>query len=229
MNRAILFDLDGTLLDRDKSVKKFIDSQYDRLNKVLGFIPKKQYIQRLFELNNHGLREEVYKQLVNEFKFPDITWEELFDDYVENFKDHCTPFPNLMSMLEELRNRKIALGMITNGRGQFQMDKIKALGIEPYFDAILISEWEGIRKPDPEIFYRALQKLTASPDLSIFVGDHPENDIKAAQNAGMKGVWKRDSVRGNIEADAIIDDLAEIPSIIDELIKKDTEVKLRQP
>jgi putative hydrolase of the HAD superfamily len=49
--------------------------------------------------------------------------------------------------------------MITNGIGKFQMDNIKALGIEKYFKTILVSEWEGFKKPDPNIFFRALKQL----------------------------------------------------------------------
>jgi putative hydrolase of the HAD superfamily len=84
------------------------------------------------------------------------------------------------------------------------------LGIDRYFDAILVSEWEGIKKPDPQIFIRALEKLSISPNESIFIGDHPENDVKAAQNVGMKGIWKRDFQWNNVEADSIVDDLVEI-------------------
>jgi putative hydrolase of the HAD superfamily len=100
--------------------------------------------------------------------------------------------------------------MITNGRGQFQLDNIKALGIEKYFDTILISEWEGIKKPDPEIFKRALKQLDVLAHQSIFVGDHPINDVKAAQSVGMKGVWKKDLQWKQVEADYIVDDLAEL-------------------
>ncbi|GAB3806917.1 hypothetical protein GCM10028868_36330 [Virgibacillus kimchii] len=100
--------------------------------------------------------------------------------------------------------KNIALGMITNGKGQYQMNNMKALGIDQYFKTILISEWEGIKKPEPEIFQKALEKLNVLPSESIFVGDHPENDVKAAQNVGMKGVWKKDYQWDNVEFDYIV-------------------------
>lgn len=112
---------------------------------------------------------------------------------------------------------KIALGMITNGYGQFQMYNIKALDIEKYFDVILVSEWEGIKKPDPRIFMNALKKLNVDPSECVFIGDHPENDVKAAQNVGMKGIWKRDNQWNNIEADAIIDDFSELTLVLKNL------------
>jgi putative hydrolase of the HAD superfamily len=212
MIKAVLFDLDGTLLDRDETVKRFIHSQYDRINRVVGHIPRETYINRFIELDQRGYvwKDKVYQKLVDEYNITEMTWEELLQDYTSEFKHHCVPFPNLITTLEKLKNCNIRLGMITNGRGQFQLDNIKALGIEKYFDTILISEWEGIKKPDPEIFNKALKQLEVSAHMSIFVGDHPENDVKAAQNVGMKGTWKRDPQWEQVIADYIIDDLAEL-------------------
>jgi putative hydrolase of the HAD superfamily len=84
--------------------------------------------------------------LVGELDITEIPWEGLLQDYISQFKNNCLPFPNLLSMLEELRSNNLILGIITNGIGQFQMDNIKALGIEKYFKTILVSEWEGIKK-----------------------------------------------------------------------------------
>lgn len=219
MFKAVLFDLDGTLLNRDKSVELFINQQYERLYELLSHIPKEQYISRFIELDNHGYvwKDKVYQQLISEFNIPSVTWEELLQDYVKQFKHHCVGFPHIHKMLEELKNNKIALGMITNGYGQFQMDNIKALEIEKYFDVILVSEWEGIKKPNPQIFMNALEQLNVEPSESVFIGDHPENDVKAAQNVGMKGIWKKDNQWTDIEADAIIDDYLELPLLLKKL------------
>jgi putative hydrolase of the HAD superfamily len=216
MIKAAIFDLDGTLLNRDESVKLFIDRQYDRLYKEVGHIPKEKYVKRFIELDSRGYvwKDKVYQQLVEEFHIVLITPEELLQDYISEFKNHCVPFANLTTMLEELKRYRIQIGMITNGYGQFQMNHIKALEIEKYFDVILISEWEGIKKPDPQIFKRALQQLNVSPNQSLFVGDHPYNDVKAAQSVGIKGIWKKDRQWNHVEADFIIDDLAEVPFII---------------
>jgi putative hydrolase of the HAD superfamily len=216
MIKAVIFDLDGTLLNRDESVKKFIDSQYQRLNKWVNHIPKEEYITRFIELDNRGYvwKDKVYQQLTEEFDIKGITWEQLLQDYISRFKDNCVAFPNLFNLLEELSNKQLILGMITNGMGQFQMDNIKALGIEKYFKAILVSEWEGLKKPDPNLFLRALNQLNVSPNHSVYVGDHPENDVQAARKVGMKGIWKKDTQWSNVSAEFIIDDLMELPSLI---------------
>ena len=216
MIKAVIFDLDGTLLNRDESVKKFIDHQYDRLYKWVNHIPKEDYITRFIELDHRGYvwKDKVYQQLTEEFAIRGVTWEELLQDYISHFKDHCIPFPNLVDLLEELRRNQWILGIITNGMGQFQMDSIKALGIEKYFEAILVSEWEGLKKPDPAIFLRALYRLNASPNHSVYVGDHLENDVKASQKAGMEGIWKKDTQWSNVEAEYMIEDPLELPALL---------------
>ncbi|WP_096270966.1 HAD family hydrolase [Paucisalibacillus globulus] len=212
MIKAVLFDLDGTLLNRDASVKHFIESQYDRLIEYLSHIPQEQYISRFLELDNKGYvwKDIVYQQLTEEFYINLITWEALLQDYMEQFHKNCIPFPNLKQTLTQLKSKSIRIGVITNGLGQFQMDNIRALGIESLFDVILISEWEGIKKPNQAIFRKALSELGVAPHESIYIGDHPINDVKAANNAGMISVLKRDDTWSCDDADFIIDDLSEV-------------------
>jgi putative hydrolase of the HAD superfamily len=212
--------LDGTLLNRDESLKVFIEKQYERLNEWLFHIPRDKYIKRFIELDNGGYvwKDRVYQQLINEYSIVGIRWEELLQDYLTYFKESCMPFANLIRVLEKVKRSGSLIGIITNGRGQFQMDNIQALGIDKYTDTILISDWEGMKKPDPEIFKAALKRLKASAEESVFVGDHPEKDIKAAQCIGMKTIWKKNHQwESNIKADFIINDLGEIPQIINQL------------
>ena len=123
-------------------------------------------------------------------------------------------------MLTTLTNQSIVLGIISNGRGQFQMDTIMVLGIENYFETILISEKEGMKKPDPRIFKKALQQLNITANECIFVGDHPGNDVKASQDTGMLAVWKKDLQWEDVQADFIIHDLMEIPLIVENLANR---------
>lgn len=219
MIKAVLFDLDGTLLNRDESVNKFINYQYQRFIEVLGHIPKEKYWARFIELDNRGYvwKDKVYEQLVKEFSISGMTWEDLLQDYLNEFSNHCVPFPNLLDMLQTLKSEDLILGMITNGYGQFQMDNIRALGIENYFDIILISEWEKMKKPDALLFRKASKKLHIEPSHCVFVGDHPINDVQASQNIGMIGIWKKDFQWNNVIADFTIDDLTELAPLIKRL------------
>lgn len=218
MVKAVLFDLDGTLLDRDTSVKQFISVQYDRLTEHLSHIPKQDYIARFIELDCHGhvWKDKVYQELVVEFAIKGISWRSFLEDYETQFQYHCVPFQFLTEMLNELKERGYLLGIITNGRGQFQDRAIDGLGIRDYFDTILISEIEGVRKPQVEIFQRAIDRLGVSAINSVFVGDHPEADILGAKSAKMKTIWKRNgSWEEATAADAIVDELNEIPLLLE--------------
>ncbi|WP_102272573.1 HAD family hydrolase [Cytobacillus massiliigabonensis] len=217
MIKAVVFDLDGTLLNRDASLKNFLDEQYKRLYQYLGHIQIEKYTSRFIELDQRGYvgKDLVYQQLIGEFNISGISQESLHQDYINEFSSCCVPFSNLLNILESLKERSIRLGIITNGKGKFQMDNIKALGIESYFDAILISEREGIKKPNPEIFKKAISKLDAAAYESMYVGDHPENDVLGSKNIGMSAVWKKDMYWGHAEADFVINDLMELLKIVE--------------
>ncbi|WP_407647281.1 HAD family hydrolase [Gracilibacillus oryzae] len=159
-------------------------------------------------------KDKVYQRLVDEWQINKITWGELLEDYMERFQSSCCPFPNLMETLEVLKSMQLKLGIISNGRTLFQKRNIHALKIAHYFDQIIISEEVGIKKPEPEIFQLALDRCQVSPIDSVFIGDHPENDIKAAQGVGMRGIWKRDDYWGEVNTEYKIDDLYEIIDII---------------
>lgn len=219
MIKSVIFDLDGTLLDRDTSVEQFVSVQYDRLTEYLNHIPKSDYIARFIELDCHGhvWKDKVYQALVTEFSIETTSWQSLLEDYEMRFQFHCVPFPFLTEMLNELKQQGYLLGIITNGRGRFQARAIDGLGIRDYFDAILISEVEQVRKPQVEIFQRALDRLGVAALDCVFVGDHPEADIAGAKSVMMKTIWKRNSSWTEVkEADAIINELDEIPSILEQ-------------
>jgi putative hydrolase of the HAD superfamily len=79
------------------------------------------------------------------------------------------------------------------------------------FDTVLISDAEGISKPDRQIFHRALERLNTNAAQAVFVGDHPEVDVAGARAAGMRAIWRRDpNVTRVIEADGVIDELSDL-------------------
>ncbi|PPA69923.1 HAD family hydrolase [Jeotgalibacillus proteolyticus] len=216
MIKAVIFDLDGTLLDREASVNIFLEKQYERLHAWVSMIEKPIFIKRFNELEKNGYvwKEEVYRQMIDEFSFSGCTTDMLVDDYTDHFQESCIPYPGLHSTLHSLRASGYKLGMITNGLEIVQSRSIRGLGIETFFDEILISAKEGCAKPDKEIFIRALNRLEVDSEEAVYIGDHAEKDIKAAQAAGMKAVWKKHSRSENVQADAEIDQLGELISIL---------------
>jgi putative hydrolase of the HAD superfamily len=213
---AVLFDLDGTLLDRDSSIEAFASEQHSRFA-ALQHVTKEQYVARFIALDCHGSvwKDLVYQTLVREFRISDLGWPDLLIDYESMFNRYCTPFPGLISTLASLQGSGHALGIVTNGRTTFQRGVVKALDIEKFLGVTVVSEAEGVRKPEPEIFHRALRRLGVGAEDSVFVGDNPEADIDGAKRAGMKAVWKRNSGWPASEnADATIDSLADLIEIV---------------
>ncbi|MFK4427341.1 MULTISPECIES: HAD family hydrolase [Bacillus] len=222
MIRAILFDLDGTLLDRRQSLEQFIRDQYNRFAFHLINIEKFEYCSRFLELDNNGYtwKDKVYSTLLCEYNITTLTQEQLLHDYITNFQHHCISFQNMHELLQQLTQQNIKIGIITNGFTDFQMNNLRALNIHTYTNTILVSEAEGIKKPHPEIFERALQKLNVKAEECLYVGDHPENDVLGSEQVGILGVWKRDLFWGDFEHPRVVDDLLEVLSFLEVEIKK---------
>ncbi|MFD1336715.1 HAD family hydrolase [Oceanobacillus iheyensis] len=192
MIKAVLFDLDNTLLDRDESIIRFAESQYSRMNHVLIDINRHYYVKRFIDLDKQGYepKEKVYKVLTQELSLPASARNLLYEDYMNKFHQNCVPFPHIIDTLSNLKKYGYQLGIITNGLTDFQLATIRALRIEEFFNIILISEKEKIKKPNSKIFQRALTRLHLLPEEAIFIGDHYENDMKAAKNAGLHSILK---------------------------------------
>jgi HAD superfamily hydrolase (TIGR01662 family) len=118
----------------------------------------------------------------------------------------------LPEALARARDAGIKLAVVSNSEGKVA-EVLHHVGIGRYFDAILDSELEGVRKPDPEIFRRALARIGVSADRALMVGDTPEVDLGGAAGLGIAGVlvdpearhldspWSRtESVRELIDA-----------------------------
>ncbi|ABK87557.1 TPA: HAD family hydrolase [Bacillus cereus] len=217
MIRAVLFDLDGTLLDRRQSLEQFIYDQYNRFASYLINIEKSEYCSRFLALDNNGYtwKDKVYATLLSEYNITTLTSEQLLHDYITNFQHHCIPFQNMHELLQRLTQQNMKIGIITNGFTDFQMNNLRALNIHTYTNMILVSEAEGIKKPHPEIFERALKKLDVKAEECLYVGDHPENDVLGSEQVGILGVWKRDSFRGDFEHSRVVDDLLEVLSFLE--------------
>ena len=224
MIQAVLFDLDGTLLDRRQSLEQFIHDQYNRFASHLMSIETFEYCSRFLALDNNGYtwKDKVYATLLSEYNITTLMQEQLLHDYITNFQHHCIPFQNMHKLLQRLTQQNIKIGIITNGFTDFQMNNLRALNIHTYTNTILVSEAEGIKKPHPEIFERALKKLDVKATECLYVGDHPKNDVLGSEQVGILGVWKRDSFWGDFEHSRVVDDLLEVLSFLE------IETKTRQ-
>jgi putative hydrolase of the HAD superfamily len=192
MVKGVLFDLDGTLFDRDSAVRDLFAAQYRAFQGVLGGVEPERYVERLLELDDHGHADKrtVFARLVRELGLDSALGDALTEHFREVYSKFGGPFPDALATLRELRARGIALALVTNGRTDTQAAKVSRLGLEPLLDATLISESEGLRKPDRRIFERALARIGVAPEHAWHVGDHPMADVAGAHAAGLTAIWR---------------------------------------
>lgn len=196
MLKAILFDLDNTLMDRHGALHAFAADQHQRLfANQQPHVPAEAYRQRFVQLDNNGrLRKDaVYQQLITQFNLRNITAQQLFHEYLTQFQHFCHPLPGFATMLTSLQGHNYRLGLITNGPYPAQKRNFAALGAIEAFELIMVSEQEGIRKPDPLIFQRALDRLGIAANEAVYVGDNPIADIAGAQAIGIKAIFRPSS------------------------------------
>jgi len=215
--QAVLFDLDGTLFDRDTSFQELVKAQYRAFAPALRAIPRDVFVQRVVELDEHGYVEKalVYRAVVSEFALPVPLAESLLAHFQDTYASFSRCFPEVPAALANLGGRGVKLGIITNGSTRMQEDKIRALGISEFFDTVLISEREGFRKPDRRIFDLALDRLSVGAEEAWYVGDHPVADIRGACDAGLTAVWRRTCYWQTPDAPCHhIDGLDELPDLL---------------
>jgi putative hydrolase of the HAD superfamily len=92
-------------------------------------------------------------------------------------------------LLEGLRRRGTALALVTNGAAADQRAKIERFDLAPYFDHIQIEGEFGEGKPHPTVYQHALVSVGAPPSNCWFVGDHLEWDVAAPMRHGMHAIW----------------------------------------
>ncbi|TCN01863.1 putative hydrolase of the HAD superfamily [Paenibacillus sp. BK033] len=219
---AVIFDLDQTLLDKHQSLIGFANHQFDTFALAAFGIAREEFVERFTEMN-HVVRpkEDVYMDLFELFAIDRALLPAMLEDLNGNFSEYAIGYPGLLDMLSELKKAAVKLGMITNGRAFYQRNKIRALGIEGYFDDIIISEAVGLRKPDPAIFQLSLSNLNVSAAETVFIGDNLKKDMIPAKELGMRTIWKQ-TAGLNEYTDMVCDNLAEIPMLIQRFIQTKT-------
>jgi putative hydrolase of the HAD superfamily len=170
--QAVVFDLDGTLLDRRRSFERFIRDQWERFADVVRKIAQEEYVQILIELDRDGYapRKELFTGLIAQFELPSGLAETLLNDYRAGFPSACVLFPDAAQTLSSLRAAGLKLGLITNGSVRMQSRKLECLALSARFDTILIFRCRGHQQTRPPDFSPCIGALT-----SLTSSKHPKS------------------------------------------------------
>lgn len=124
-------------------------------------------------------------------------------------------FSDVRRTLDHLKGEHRALGVISNSTSEASVRRIlDRARILDYFERIVSSGTEGVAKPNPEIFRRAVQRLDVAPSAAFFVGNLARTDAKAAAAAGLHAVWLNREGFGFGEDPPEITSLLEVPLAI---------------
>ncbi|MED0963957.1 HAD-IA family hydrolase [Bacillus paramycoides] len=190
----MLFDLDDTLLDRDKAVDKLFSIILEKYyGDVKQLAAKNEMLQKFkeYDKKNYGHNDKVkvlelfFDEFPPKYRLP----SNYIQDFWNNNFPHCFSINQHTINIINTIKLHIKVGIITNGSTQRQKAKIINTNLNSYFDTIIISEESGFSKPDKRIFELALNKLNVQPEDTLFVGDNLEKDIGGCQNANIKGIW----------------------------------------
>lgn len=194
--KAVLFDFGGTIdTDGVHWSEKFL-----YLYQRFGVNVKKQEFEQAFiqsenqlmydpELRRATFRETLQKQLNHQFTMLHLTGQGgLLSEMINAcYEEVSRVIDNARSMLIELQSR-FKLGVVSNFYGNLEI-VCKEFGLDQVFSTMIDSTIVGVRKPDPEIFKLAMEKLQTSSKETFVVGDSYDRDIVPAKSLGCVTIW----------------------------------------
>ncbi len=181
---AIIFDLDGTLVDSLPDIA-------NAMNQVLLRYDLPQYDVKEYKFFiGEGIKNLVYKALPKDNRNEQAVGKflgEMVEEYGKHCLDKTSPYEGIEQLLDELKGRKLKLAVFSNKVDELTNIIVSELFVKWDFNEVLGFK-EGIpRKPDPAGAIYISEKLGISPNKIIFVGD-TGIDMKTAKEAGMCAV-----------------------------------------
>ncbi len=216
--KAVLFDLDGTLVDTAPDLAVAVDTMLEQLalprcgeEKVRDWVG-----DGIEALINRSLSDAYNGQISEDL----LTRARSFFHaaYKANLSGLSRVYPGVIDGLSQLQSRGIAMACVTNKQNAYVLPLLEDLGLEKYFSAVVGGDCASQKKPAAEPLLLAAQRLGVDITEAVMVGDS-ENDIKAARNAGCLSIglpygynFGRDISTAN--PDRVVASIADIPALI---------------
>jgi len=197
--RAVIFDLDNTLIDRDGALASWLRGIVEP-----GHLPD----LLVLDASGYGKRDPFFARVAIDSGLAD---DQVRTRFQQEFPGHMRLLPGAAALLERLAPR-YRLALATNGSSAMQRAKLAAVRIAACFQVIAISQEVGSAKPAAAYFHHLLAALGCEPAAALMVGDHPANDIVGAAACGLRTCWLRTpGYPEPAQADLVIDHLGDLP------------------
>ena len=195
MIKAVLFDLDNTLIDFLKMKRHSCSAAIDAMIGAGLNIEYEKAIKALFELyDKYGLEEKTIFQKLLKKLIGKIDYKILASGIVAYRRvrsGFLEPYPNVDYVLLKLKAKSIKLGIVTDAPKLKAWVRLASIKLSNYFYAVVTFEDTKQLKPSKLPFKAALKQLNLRPEECLMVGDWPERDIKGAKAIGMKTCFAR--------------------------------------
>ena len=195
--RAIFFDFDDTLDDRDAACRQGLSAFLQHYYPSLSPVEHTARIEEMFRYQRGDYGHIIdYPTLIHHFL---TLWpaevsadpDAALNRFYHGFAAGSQPHPDVIPTLIALRQKGYLVGIITNGHRIPQTRKMDYSRLRPYLDLLVLAGEEEVQKPHPAIFHLAAARLGVPPAACVYVGDHPDNDLRGAQNAGFIPICKQ--------------------------------------
>jgi putative hydrolase of the HAD superfamily len=195
MIRTVIFDLDDTLYDEIDFCRSGFHAAAQHIAALSDAPSADEVFALLWKHFTTGDGGSTFNLALADLGIPDDG--RLIGRLVEIYRTHTPALalpPESRAVLEDLKGR-YTLGLLTDGFLPTQRLKVQALGIEPYFKAIMYTEELGREfwKPSPRGFERLLEMLEARPEQAVYVADNEIKDFIAPNRLGLLTVQLRRS------------------------------------
>ncbi len=193
--QTILFDLDNTLIDRDRAMKDAVRHWL----KNQGTIDEEDIeteLNRVLEKDNSGYTDRdlfcewLLSGYANAATKASQTASEILRALQELTISYLQPDPDILDTLQQLE-QQYQLLIATNGSQYVQQKKMAKANLDSVFsaDRIFISEALGHQKPDPAFYMKILKAIGRDPAQCLMVGDNYINDVEGARHCGLYTCW----------------------------------------
>lgn len=194
--QAVLFDLDGTLVDHRSAARAGVDAWCVELGLAPGqwerwFAIERKWFSRFErrEVTHLGQRVERAREFLDRPWLSEREALHLYERYLAVYREHWRAYDDARPALESALGAGAAVGVLTNGAQEIQIDKLERTGLL-LDDVVVLSATElQAAKPQPEAYTAAVARLGVGAGDAVLIGDDWINDVAGARRAGMGGVY----------------------------------------